>query len=164
MKRWYAAQTQPRKERLAIDHLGRQAYSTYCPFVRRSKPRSGRTITTLEPLFPGYVFVGFDCDHERWHPVNSTIGVSRLVSFASRPSPLPRGFVERLRDLADTDGQVCFDEHLNAGDAVRIVGGPFDTLCGTLATGDARQRVTVLLQLLAGETRVTLPRDCLVAA
>jgi transcriptional antiterminator RfaH len=164
MKRWYAAQTQPRKERLAIEHLERQSYATHCPFVRRMTRRAGRSIAVLEPLFPGYVFVGIDCDRQRWLSINSTIGVSRLVSFSNRPSPLPAGFVEQLRGLADADGQVCFEERLAAGDTVRIVGGPFDSLCGTLATSDARQRVTVLLQLLAGETRVSLPRECLVAA
>jgi len=162
-QRWYAAQVQPRKERLALAHLQRQRFVTYSPIVQRTRRSRGRSVSAAEPLFPGYVFVALDCEREPWRSVNGTIGVLRLVSFGMHPALLPRGFVEQLQDLAGEDGDVRFDEALQPGDGVRIVGGPFDGLCGLLASGGARERVTVLLQMLAGETKVTLPRASLVA-
>lgn len=163
-QRWYAAQVQPRRERLALAHLARQDFATYCPVVKRTRRLGGRSVTGEEAMFPGYVFVAFDIQRERWRSVNGTIGVMRLISFGTQPAPLPQGFVERLQDLAGTGGLVRYAETFQPGDSVRIVGGAFNGLCGALASGGARERVTVLLQLLSGETKVTLPRASLVAA
>ena len=163
-QRWYAAQVQPRKERLALIHLQRQRFETYCPVVTRTRRLRGRSITGNESLFHGYVFVALDCGRDPWRSVNGTIGVSRLVSFGSQPAALPAGFVEQLQRLAGEGGEVRFDDPLQEGDGVRIIGGPFDDLCGILASSGAKTRVTVLLQLLSGETRVSLLRACLAAA
>ena len=61
-------------------------------------------------------------------------------------------------------GFAGFAEELQPGDEVRIVGGPFDDLCGELVKAAGSERVVVLLKLLSGETPVTLPRASLVAA
>ena len=163
-QRWYAAQVQPRKERLALIHLQRQHFVTHCPAVTRKRRLRGRLVTGSEPLFPGYVFVALECGRDPWRSINGTIGVSRLVSFGTQPAVLPTGFVERLQLLAGEGGEVRFDDPLQVGDGVRIIGGPFDDLCGILASSGAKTRVTVLLQLLSGETRVSLPRACLAGA
>jgi transcription elongation factor/antiterminator RfaH len=163
VQRWYAAQVQPRKEQLALAHLARQRFVTYCPIIKRTKRLRKQSVSAAEPLFPGYVFVALDCEREPWRSVNGTIGVLRLVSFGMQPAAMPRGFVEQLQNLAGGDGHVQFDEALRPGDGVRIVGGPFDGLCGSLASSSGRERVTVLLQMLAGETKVTMPRSSLIA-
>ncbi|WP_164088998.1 transcriptional activator RfaH [Sphingorhabdus sp. YGSMI21] len=162
-QRWYVAQVQPRKEQLALAHLRRQRFVTYCPIIKRTRRLRKQSVSTAEPLFPGYVFVALDCEREPWRSVNGTIGVLRLVSFGMQPAVMPRGFVEQLQNLAGDDGHVRFDEALRPGDGVRIVGGPFDGLCGSLASSGGRERVTVLLQMLAGETKVTMPRSSLIA-
>ncbi len=163
-QRWYAAQVQPRKEQLALAHLRRQRFVTYCPIIKRTRRPRSKSVSAAEPLFPGYVFVALDCDREPWRSVNGTIGVLRLVSFGMQPAAMPRGFVEKLQNLAGGGGHVRFDEVLQPGDGVRIVGGPFDGLCGSLASSSGRERVTVLLQMLAGETKVTMPRSCLISS
>ena len=163
-QRWDAAQVQPRKELLALIHLQRQHFETHFPVVTRTRRQRGRLVTGSEPLFPGYVFVALDCGRDPWRSVNGTIGVSRLVSFGRQPAALPAGFVEQLQRLAGDGGEVRFDDPLQEGDGVRIIGGPFDDLCGILASSGAKTRVTVLLQLLSGETRVSLLRACLAAA
>ena len=162
-QRWFAAQVQPRKERLALIHLRRQHFETYCPVVTRTRRQRGRLVTGREPLFPGYVFVALDCGRDPWRSVNGTIGVSRLVSFGTQPAALPAGFVGQLQRLAGEGGEVRFDDPLQEEDRVRIIGGPFDDLCGILASSGAKTRVTVLLQLWSGETRVSLPRAGLAA-
>ena len=164
MIRWYAAQTQPRKERLALQHLANQHFETFCPLGRRARRIGKRSVSALEPFFPGYVFVHLDLAFERWRSINGTIGVARLVSFGGEPAMVPEGLIERLEALTDQDGVLSFDEDLHAGDEVRIIGGPLDTFCGTLVTCEPRKRVTVLLELLSGATRVEVARDRLVAA
>ena len=161
--RWFVAQVKPRQEKLAITHLERQGFQTHCPLVARSRLISKRPTTVREALFPGYVFVALRAE-QRWRSINGTIGVLRIVTFGNEPAPVPSGFVERLQDMADDDGNVSFEDDLKAGDAVRVVGGPFDDLCGSLASEAGSERVVVLLRLLSGETRVNLPRTQLVAA
>ncbi len=161
--RWFVAQVKPRQEKLAISHLERQEFATHCPMVARSRLVAKKPTLVREPLFPGYVFVELGAE-DRWRSINGTIGVLRLVTFGSTPASVPAGFVERLQDLADEDGHVAFEEDFTPGQNVRVIGGPFDDLCGSLAQITSSERVVVLLQLLSGETRVTLPRAQLVAA
>lgn len=163
-KRWFAVQTQPGKERLALQHLGNQNFETFCPLRRTSRRIGTRRVTALEPFFPSYAFVRLDTGRERWRSVNGTIGVARLIGFGPEPSALPDGLIERFRTLCDDDGELAFDEGLRAGERVRIMGGPLDALCGLLVTAEPRKRVTVLLELLSGATRVKLTRDRLARA
>ena len=146
-----------------MSHLERQGFGTHCPRVARSRMVMKKPTVVREPLFPGYVFVELGPE-ARWRSINGTVGVLRLVTFSNRPASVPPGFVERLQQLADEDGQVAFEEDLQPGDNVRVIGGPFDDLCGSLAGISSGERVVVLLQLLSGETRVTLPRAQLVSA
>lgn len=164
MKSWYVAQTQPGKERLALFHLANQSFESFCPWSRRAKLVGKRHIYSLTPFFPSYIFVRFDQALERWRSINGTMGIRRLVSFGADPAPLASGIVERFRELTADDGALKFDETFTKGDRVRIAGGPFDALCGTLLTAEPRRRVTVLLELLSGPTRVELNRDCLIGA
>lgn len=161
--RWFVAQVKPRQEKLAMSHLERQGFLTHCPMVARSRLVMKKPTLVSEPLFPGYVFVELSAE-DRWRSINGTIGVLRLVTFANVPASVPAGFVERLQELANEDGIVSFEEDFQPGDSVRVVGGPFDDLCGSLAGFTGGERVVVLLRLLSGETRVTLPRVQLVAA
>ena len=119
----------------------------------------------LAPFFPGYLFVRLDLEQERWRSINGTIGVIRLVAFGSggRPAPLPEGFVERLGALSGSEG-LENGEKLTAGDPVRVIGGPFDDLCGVLESSCESERVTILLSLLGQKTRVSLRRGLLIAA
>ena len=162
--RWFAVQTQPRKERLALHHLRNQSFETFCPLRRTSRRVGGRNLTMLEPFFPSYAFVRLDMTRDRWRSVNGTIGVARLISFGPEPAAVPDWLVERFRTLCDDDGELAFDEDLHAGEKVKIIGGPLDTLCGQLITAEPRKRVTVLLELLSGATRVNVARERLVRA
>ncbi|MCJ7420416.1 transcription termination/antitermination protein NusG [Sphingomicrobium astaxanthinifaciens] len=159
---WAAVQVKPRREALALTNLERQGMTTYCPRVVRLRRVRGKAIEAHEPLFPGYVFVVPDAG--RWRSINGTLGVLRVISFGEGPALLPPGFVEALEAMAGEEGAIRFDDELRKGDAVRIVGGPFDDLCGALASSPGADRVVVLLKLLSGETKVTLRRDQLIAA
>jgi transcriptional antiterminator RfaH len=164
-RRWYAVQSQPRREQLALAHLGRQGFRSFCP-TRSKIRRIGRRSTSVQaPFFPGYLFVSLDLQKERWRSINGTIGVIRLVGFSSsgRPAPLPAGFVEQVAELSASAGLEASDA-LKPGDRVRVIGGPLDDLCGILEASGEHERVTILLSLLGQETRVTLKRGSLLAA
>lgn len=166
--RWYAVQARPTRERLALQNLNNQGFEALCPMQRKARKNSQRWQSVLRPYFPGYLFVRLDLERQRWRSINGTLGVVRIVGTGSdgqaRPTPLPIGLVERFVELQSADGELKFAENLNVGDAVRIVGGPFDNLCGVLEAAGDVQRVTILLDMLSQETRVRVGRHMLIAA
>lgn len=122
----------------------------------------------LDCFFPGYLFVALDLKREHWRSINGTRGVIRLVgcggSEEATPTPVPTGIVERLKELSAPNGELRFDEVLSAGDRVRILGGPFDALCGVLQEAGDKERVTILLDILSKQTRVEIERRRLISA
>jgi transcriptional antiterminator RfaH len=161
---WYAVQIQPGKQTLACLHLEHQNFVHFAPRIERSRRRAGRAITVREPLFPGYIFAALDLGRDPWRSVNGTIGVSRLVMFGDQPASLPAGFVERMIECSDADQVVSFKSALAPGDKVRIVGGAFDDVTGTLLNADRSTRVIVLINMLSGIRKVEVPRERLIEA
>jgi transcriptional antiterminator RfaH len=162
-RRWYAVKSHPRKEAFALQHLERQGFGTYLPLVSEIVRLRTRTQTVKKPFFPGYLFVALNLDVDRWRSVNGTLGVTGLVSFGERPAPTPRGLVERLRELTASSGELSFDDELQPGAAVRVVGGPMDRFIGVFQGQDAGSRVRVLLTMLSREVSVSVPRSQVMA-
>lgn len=162
--RWFAVRTQPRKERLALEHLARQDFDGFCPMWRGAARQRRHIQPPLMPLFPSYVFARLDLDVQLWRSINGTIGCIGLVSFGSRPTALPAGFVEALRDSSEEGGEVGFEAELSPGDRVRVVGGTFDNLCGVLVERSGPERVAILLEVMSRATRVEIASARLIAA
>lgn len=117
------------------------------------------------PFFPGYTFIAFDPERDRWRNVNGTLGVQRIVTACEgRPTPLPRGLIEALHGEADERGCLRHEELLRIGQALRILGGPLDDRIGELIGLDDAGRIHLLIELLGGPRPVTLLRDQVTAA
>lgn len=167
MKRWYAVQSKPGQEQLAEVNLQRQGYTTYLPRCARKRRRAARIHLIQAPLFPGYLFVELDLDQDPWRSVNGTFGVSALVSFGNRPSPLPQGLIKAIRAREDAHGLVQLDEEcpFQPSDPVEVTHGPFTEQTGLFQgqTPD-RERVIVLLSLMGRKVSVKLPSEDIRAA
>lgn len=163
-QRWYVAQTQPKKERLAREQLERQEFVSFLPMVKRLRKGAVGAQYASKPLFPGYIFVAFDLERERWRSINGTIGLRQLVSFGDQPAALPDGFTEALMRRTGKDENCPLEGHLEDGAPVRVVGGIFDDLTGTLLAARPQERVVVLLDLLSGPRKVQLQRSQLIRA
>lgn len=163
--RWFAVKVQPRRDALAELHLTKQGFETFAPKVAAAKRAATlRGKPLLVPLFPGYLFVRLDLGRHRWRSVNGTIGVSHLVQFGDAPAAAPCGLIEGLRARTMPDGRFSFDEDLQVGEAVRVVGGAFDGWIGRLKGCDGQGRVAVLLEAFAERAPVRFPRGSIVRA
>ncbi|MFY9628091.1 MAG: transcription termination/antitermination NusG family protein [Methylocystis sp.] len=158
-QRWYLAHTLPHKESIAGRHLDRQGFRNFTP--RRVKTvRHARKLRMVNaPLFPSYVFVALDLDVDRWHSVNGTIGITRLIMAQERPLALPAGVVETLIMSSDQNGRLRFIPDIARGETVRLIAGPFAEALGVLDSLDDRGRVEVLLNIMGGDIRVKMHRD-----
>lgn len=155
---WYVAETLPRAETQAEQHLFRQGFSTLCPRFRKLRRHARRTEQVLTPLFPGYVFVRFNPQRDAWRAINGTIGIRRLVGAGTRSlQPVPADVMEALLDRCDQGVVSCTLPDIKPGREVRIISGPFADLLATITSLDDRGRARVLLDMLGNRTAVRIP-------
>jgi transcriptional antiterminator RfaH len=96
---WFLAQLKPNCVQVASKNLGRQGFRTFLPMEEETRQRNGKFVMANKPLFPGYIFVAFDVTRGLWRSVNSTYGITRLVSFGKEPAPVPLDLVSQLMPL-----------------------------------------------------------------
>jgi transcriptional antiterminator RfaH len=151
---WACAQLQPQRERLALHCLTLAGYSTYLPRLRLRRVSRGRRIETTPALFPGYAFVLIEL---QWHAVRWAPGVTRIVLDGAAPARVPDAVIAEIRSR-EHGGYVELPPRLKRGDAVRVLKGPFEGRLAIYQEQTAHERVAILLALLGGRQRVTLPR------
>ena len=105
------------------------------------------------------MFVSANSEHAPWRTINSTIGVSRLVSFDGKSAALPQQLVSGLMLRCDTAGKILSPKSLNEGDNVELLTGPFAHFIATIDTIDPEQRVWVLMDVMGQRTRMRVTSD-----
>lgn len=162
---WYVVSTQARRERLAADNLRRQSYTVFLPTLSKTVRHARSVRTAQEAYFPGYLFVRLDVAIQRWRPIESSIGVLRLIKAGSKPTAAPVGLVESLIARSHSDGHLRLDvQDLQPGQVVRITQGPFAESLAVVDRSSGEERVRVLLALLGQTTAVSLARQDVVLA
>lgn len=145
---WYLVHTKPRQEQTALTNLERQGYTCYLPQIRIEKIRRRKAEVVTEPMFPRYLFIQLDTSNtgKSWSPIRSTLGVSQLVHFGSRPAKIDDQLVELLRSREQSRPA---ESLFNEGDTVLITDGPFAGIEAIYQTSDAEHRSMILLDILS---------------
>ena len=156
---WFLAQLKPNSLRIAQKNLERQGFKTFMPLEETTQRRSQQFITQDRPLFPGYLFVLFDPAMGYWRRINSTQGVSRLVSFGGAPAAVPSTLVAQLEATTDSEGRIVTEAPLTAGMEVKVTQGAFADFVATVQSIAPERRVWVLMDIMGKETRVAIPGD-----
>ena len=159
MKHWYLIQFKPNSYRLAERNLHRQGFETFLPMQKITRRKASRFVSDLKPLFPGYMFVRVNSDLAPWRTINSTIGVSKLVSFEGKPKPLSLQLISGLMLRCDASGILLPPKSLSEGDSVEMLTGPFANFIATVDTIDPEQRIWVLLDFMGQKTRMQVTAD-----
>jgi transcriptional antiterminator RfaH len=159
---WVAVNTQPHRERIALDNLSRQEFNAYCPLMRKRVSHARRTRDVLRPLFPGYLFVRLDSD-TGWRPMLSTRGVRTLVRCGERPSFIANEFIDSLKSREIEGAIVRPASPYKIGQQVRMAGGAFDGLVATIVEMDEKDRLVVLMDMLNQSVNVKLSSHQVVA-
>ena len=164
--RWYVVQTQVNGESRAAQNLLRQGFEVYLPRYLKRRRHARKVDFTARPLFPRYMFVAIDMATQRWRSVQSTFGVSRLVTNGDDPATLPDGVVEALRSRENDKGFIRLDSKpvFAPGDKVRVLAGAFMDSAGLFSGLADHDRVSILLDLLGRKVRVLLDADMVAAA
>ncbi len=153
---WLLAQTKPNMTPRAVRNLENQAFRTFVPQIRKTRRVGGQFREKESPLFPGYVFVQADPLVSPWRKINSTFGVSRLVSLsASRPAVVPQDLITELRDYYSPGMDMPPKADLGPDTDVQFIRGPFAGFSARVEVVAANDRVWVLLDVLGRETRMS---------
>lgn len=158
-KSWYLAQTKPNCWKIANRNLRRQGFETFLPVEEVTRRAAAKFIKSTKPLFPGYLFLAFNSSSNCWRSVNSTYGVSKIVSFGSTPALIPADLVKAIKLRCDQDGLLLPPKVLRLGDAVRLTAGPFADFVGFVESVSPEQRVWVLIEILGGPNRISVDAD-----
>ncbi|MBH2032225.1 MAG: transcription/translation regulatory transformer protein RfaH [Pseudomonadales bacterium] len=157
--RWYLIQCKPRQDSRAEENLTRQAFKCYRPTQHVEKIQRGRRTTSIDSLFPGYLFIQLDRINDNWHPIRSTRGVNQLVTFGKQPIAVADELIDQLK--LRLQNQVSEVPHnsiaLEPGDSVRLNSGNYKELEAIFLSHDGAERIVILLQLLHREHTLSVP-------
>lgn len=156
---WFLAQLKPNCANIADKNLRRQGFKTFLPMEEETRQRNGKFVTFTQPLFPGYIFVAFDVSRGRWRTVNSTHGITRLVSFGREPAAVPSELVSQLMQRCDEAGKVLPPQGLKPGDQVALTTGPFANFVAEVDKIAPDRRIWVLMDIMGGQTRVAVSAE-----
>ncbi len=159
-RQWYVAYCQAQKEQFATQQLLTQGFSVYLPRYKKITYRSRQVREVESPLFPRYLFVGFDCNNEQWRSINSTRGVIKLVmQSGEKPRAVPNSVIYKLQETEDEAGLVSLAalELFKVGEQVRILEGAFAGCVATYQRMTDKQRVEILLYFLNQNVRIQVP-------
>ena len=155
---WYIVQFKPNSHKIAVRNLQRQGFETFLPMHEVTPRTVVKFEIVVRPLFAGYMFVACNPEKAPWRQINSTYGISRMLSFAEVPKPMPEALMAGLRARCDSVGRLVPLENFEAGQSVEMHSGPFESFVATVEQMASDARVWVLLDFMGKATRVQV--DC----
>ena len=155
-KRWCIAQIKPNSYNSAIQNLERQGFETFLPKMETTQRQENKFFVKNVYVFPGYVFVCFDPDIIPWFKINSTYGVSKVLTFSSKPAEISSDFILELKNRYEINSNLTQKEKLQKGDSIKFYTGPFADLIAKVESVDEKNRIWILLEAMGGHQRLKL--------
>jgi len=153
---WWALYTLARFEKKLMRQLLEIEVPFYGPTIaRRYRSPQGRLRTSVEPLFPNYVFIMGD-EMARYNAV-STGSVSRWMPVANSVELVTD--LRQIRSLILTDAPLSPELRLMPGQKVRVKTGIFKGFEGTIIRRENEVRLLISVRYMGRGASVALD-DC----
>lgn len=158
--RWYCIHAKRFTEKAVTSSLRTElGMEVFCPIIRFQKARRSGKAWVSEALFPNYLFVRMDY-LEFFRRVLSVRGVIRIVSFGGHPIPVPEEVIHELRGAVSEEETIVLQPQIEVGGEVEVVDGPLRGIRAIVTrVFPARQRVTILLEMLGTEREIEVHTD-----
>ena len=140
----------------ATQNLERQGFETFLPTMETTQRQKDKFIVKKEYVFPGYMFVCFEPHTLSWTKINSTYGVSKILTFSNKPSEISSDFILALKNRYEINGNPTRKETLTQGDSIKFLAGPFADVIAKVESVDENNRIWVLLEAMGGYQRLKL--------
>ena len=158
-KEWFILQFKSNSHHLAAKNLNRQGFEVFLPLHDTTSRKLSRFINTSKPLFPGYMFIRFNRAEYKWHKINNTYGVSRLITFNSTLKSIPTSFIENLMKRYDLSGKLLPVKKFKKGDHVTLLNGPFANFIANVEEYETDQRIWILMDLMGRKSKIQTQSD-----
>ena len=148
---WLLLQVKPGQELRAHENIENQGAASYCPQIEMEKITRGKRICSLEPLFPGYLFVQVptaDQSALSFTAMRSTRGVSKIVRFGSEFTTINNEVIETVKQRVLNQTAPITKDLPKAGDKIQIIDGPFKGLEAVYQQASGEVRSMVLISIL----------------
>ena len=149
---WWVLHIKPRQEKSLARQLNEKAIPFYLPLIRRRWRLRGRVMTSLLPLFGGYLFLYADRDERL-----SALGTHRVVRTLDVADQI--GLWHDLRQvhrLIESGAPVTTEERLAPGMAVEVREGPLAGLKGKIIRNASGRRFLVEVDFIQRGASVLL--------
>lgn len=157
-KHWWLVITKSRQDELAESNLVNQGYEIYRPMARRLRKFRGKMKPRIESLFPGYIFIHLDELNDNWHPIRSTYGVNKLLTFGNKPARVPDVIIDTLKREEKKLAEKAIDlDRYKKGETVIVTQeGPYKGMQGIFYAYEGEERVQILLNILHQEAKLSI--------
>ncbi len=105
------------------------------------------------------MFVNLTNKSKSLKSINSTIGVSRIVSFGNNPAIVPNDLISELTLRCDNIGKIMPLQNFVVGNKVEVINGPFTNFIGTIENIETNQRLYLLLNYMGQKTRIKVQKN-----
>ena len=148
--KWLLVYTKAKEEQRAKTNLENQGFQTFLPMIAFVKMNRSKS-TTVEPMFPRYLFIKLNLEKDNWTLIKSTRGVSYIVVFGQRFAEIPDRVVAHLKSGADKNDifkQTIKRQEFEKGDTLIIAQGIFKDKEATFLSKKSKERVRILLRFV----------------
>ena len=148
--KWLLVYTKAKEEQRAKTNLENQGFQTFLPMIAFVKMNRSKA-TTVEPMFPRYLFIKLNLEKDNWTLIKSTRGVSHIVVFGQRFAEIPDRVVAHLKSGADKNDifkQAIKRQEFEKGDTLIIAQGIFKDKEATFLSKKSKERVRILLRFV----------------
>ena len=156
---WYFIQFKVNAHGIAERNLNQQGFKTFLPLQDCTRKHGSKFLTSIKPLFPGYMFVSFKPDRSPWYKINSTVGVRRLICQDGVPQRVPSEVISGLRSRCDRFGRLMPPTTVGIGDSIEIQSGALANFIAKVETIDSDKRIWVLMDIMGHRTRVQVASE-----
>ena len=155
-KKWCIAQIKPNSYHTAIQNLERQGFQIFLPKMEITQRQENKFVVQNVYVFPGYMFVCFDPHTITWTKINSTYGVSKILTFSNKPSEISSDLILELKNRYEINSKLTQKEKLQKGDSIKFYAGPFTDLIAKVESVDEKNRIWILLEAMGGYQKLKL--------
>ena len=156
---WWVVHVRSRQEKVLARECRRRGVPFYLPLREQRNPRDRHRRTSWLPLFPGYLFVRGDVEHERLELLQTNLCVHILAVLDQEELAHDLSQVRRLQELGLPLRPY---PELTKGSVVRIAEGPFEGMTGRVTGLKGKSRFVVSVRFIHRAVSVELDVDALV--
>lgn len=158
---WRVIYTKPRHEKKVTEQLSRLAVDAFLPTVKSLRKWSDRKKYIDAPLFPSYVFVNLQNDHNYVNTLDID-GVLYYVKSGNQVARVSAAIIDHIRLIVNKGLEIeVTAEYFQSGKCLLIRDGPFTGFACEVVQYKGKEKILVRIDLLQRSILLNLPQEYL---